>query len=305
MDPGTALPGRSQVTDQFTQALERLGSAELYVRVGGVYSLEQVMRNSAEYHNDIVEVLAAFLRARAARRTAARDYHTWIHPGVGTFPDQPGTPVPDVQAALTVLAHRPPHPERQKICLAGLHLAGAWLPGADLASVWFMDADLTSAMLDGAILYRAYLRDADLTRAHLDGADLTDAVLENADLSHADLKNANLTEAFFKNANLTHADLSDANLTRAFFGNANLTCADFGNSGLTRGHIDGVDFTGAHLGAGALAVPAGWAVDPAGKLEPDLQDQPPPGKDWWLTLPAGTASSGRTGTIQIRDRQQQ
>ena len=154
-----------------------------------------------------------------------------------------------------------------------------------------MDADLTSAMLDGAILYRAYLRDADLTRAHLDSADLTDAVLENADLSHADLKNANLTEAFFKNANLAHADLSDANLTRAFFGNANLTCADFGNSGLTRGHIDGVDFTGAQLGAGARAVPAGWAVGRAGKLEPDLQDQPLQGKDWWLTLP-GTAGSG-------------
>jgi hypothetical protein len=44
MDSGTALPGRIQVIDRFAQALERLGSAELYVRIGGVYSLEHVLR---------------------------------------------------------------------------------------------------------------------------------------------------------------------------------------------------------------------------------------------------------------------
>ena len=302
MDSGTALHGRRQVIDRFAQALERLGSTELHVRVGGVYSLEHVLRNCAEHHNDIVEVLAAFVRAGAARSTIERGYGTWVHPVAGTLPGQPGMPAPDVQAALTVLAHRPPRPERQKINLAGLDLAGVWLPGADLVNVWFMDADLAAAMLDHALLYHACLRDADLTRAHLDSADLTDAVLENADLSRADLKNANLTEAFFGNANLTRADLNDANLTDAFFGNANLTCADLGNSDLTRAHFDGVDLTGAHLGPDALAVPEGWTVDPTGKLERDLQEQPPHRTGWRLTLP-GTASPGRTGTVQLRDQQ--
>src|SRR5215471_12632424 len=70
MDPDTALPGRIQVTDRFSHALERLGSAELHVRIAGVYSLQQVMRNSGEHHNDIVEVLAAFVRAAAGRNIA-------------------------------------------------------------------------------------------------------------------------------------------------------------------------------------------------------------------------------------------
>jgi uncharacterized protein YjbI with pentapeptide repeats len=274
MDSGTALPGRGQVIDQFAQGLERLGSAELYVRIGGVYSLGHLMRSYAEHHDDIVEVLAAFVRARAACSAMACGYGTGMRPVAGTFPGQPRTTAPDVQAALTVLVHRPHRPERQKINLAGLHLAGAWLPGADLVSVWLMDADLTTAMLDHAIMYRACLRGADLARAHLDGADLTDAVLENADLSRADLKHANLTEAFFGSANLTRADLSDANLTEAFFGNANLTYADLGNSDLTRAHFDGVDLTGAHLGPSAPAVPQGWTVDPTGKLEREPQNQP-------------------------------
>ena len=275
MDAGTALPGRRQVIDQFAQALERLGSTELYVRIGGVYSLGHLMRSYTEHHDDIVEVLVAFVRARAAGSTIGRGCGTGMHPVAGTFPDQPRIPAPDVQAALTVLVHRPHRPERQKINLAGLHLAGAWLPGADLVSVWLMDADLTTAMLDHAIMYRACLRGAGLARAHLDGANLTDAVFENADLSRADLKHANLTEAFFGHANLTRADLSDANLTDAFFGSANMTRADLGNSDLTRAHFDGADFTGAHLGPGAPAVPQGWTVDRTGKLERDPQDQAP------------------------------
>ena len=56
------LSRRGQVTDRFTVALERLGSSELYVRIGGVHALEHVMRDSTDHHDDVLEVLTAFLR---------------------------------------------------------------------------------------------------------------------------------------------------------------------------------------------------------------------------------------------------
>jgi hypothetical protein len=59
------LSRRGQVTDRFTSALERLGSGELYVRLGGVHALEHVMRDSADHHDDVIEVLTAFIRDRA------------------------------------------------------------------------------------------------------------------------------------------------------------------------------------------------------------------------------------------------
>ena len=65
---GYRLSRCGQVTDRFTVALERLGSGELYVRIGGVHALEHVMRDSAEHHNDVIEVLTAFIRNRAPRR---------------------------------------------------------------------------------------------------------------------------------------------------------------------------------------------------------------------------------------------
>src|SRR5262245_1664439 len=142
------LSRRGQVTDRFTIALERLGSSELYVRIGGVHALEHVMRDSADHHDDVIEVLTAFIRDRTPRRVWQSDRPVWIrgripgltwqsdrqwmHPVTGSVPDLPSAPMPDIQAALTALGHRPHRPERQAIDLTGKHLANAWLEGANL-----------------------------------------------------------------------------------------------------------------------------------------------------------------------------
>src|SRR5262245_54791635 len=58
------LSRRGQVTDRFTIALERLGSSELYVRIGGIHALEHVMRASPGHHNDGIEVRPQCIRGR-------------------------------------------------------------------------------------------------------------------------------------------------------------------------------------------------------------------------------------------------
>ena len=42
------LAERGQVTDRFTKAIEQLGSDKLDVRIGGIYALERIARDSAE-----------------------------------------------------------------------------------------------------------------------------------------------------------------------------------------------------------------------------------------------------------------
>jgi hypothetical protein len=224
---GYRLSRRGQVTDRFTVALERLGSAELYVRIGGVHALEHVMRDSAEHHNDVIEVLTEFIRDRAPRRDRQLGRQVWMHPVTGSVPDLPARPAPDIQAALTALGHRPHRPERQPIDLTGLHLVGAdlgsanltgaWLGGANLTGAWLNHANLTGAWLPHANLTRAGLNHANLTRAWLDYANLTDAGLHRANLTRAFLRDANLTRVWLGRANLTRADLTDANLTRVFW----------------------------------------------------------------------------------------
>ena len=50
------------MTDRFTKAIEQLGSDKLDVRIGGIYALERIARDSAKDHPTVMEVLTAFIR---------------------------------------------------------------------------------------------------------------------------------------------------------------------------------------------------------------------------------------------------
>jgi hypothetical protein len=244
------LSRRGQVTDRFTAALDRLSSTELYVRIGGLHALEHVMRDSPDHHDDVIEVLTEFIRGRAPHLARQSDRQAWMHPVTGSVPDLPAAPAPDVQAALTALAHRPRRPERRKIDLRDLHLTNADLYRANLWSANLSGANLTGASLFGADLAWAKLDGTNLTGANLHGADLTDARLDDANLTRAWLLGAKLIRARLRGAKLTRTQLGIAKLTGANLHGADLTGADFG----------GADLTGARLGPDPPVVPPGWIV---------------------------------------------
>ena len=57
-----------QLTDRFTKAIEQLGNEKaLDVRLGGIYALERIARDSKEDHPQVIEVLTAYAREHAPR----------------------------------------------------------------------------------------------------------------------------------------------------------------------------------------------------------------------------------------------
>ncbi|MEU1406810.1 pentapeptide repeat-containing protein [Streptomyces sp. NPDC005728] len=142
----------------------------MMARLGGIYSLERIMRDSKKDHETAIQVLAAFVRKYAP----APD------PDLPR-PDERDVPMPapkdDVQAAFTVLLRRPTREEKQS-----LDLSFTDLRRADLSGGYLRGADLTGAALD-----RADLSGAVLAFAHLAAVDFADAKLTNADLRGADL----------------------------------------------------------------------------------------------------------------------
>jgi hypothetical protein len=56
------LTEQGQVTERYTKAIEQLGSDKLDIRIGGIYALERIARDSARDHPAVIEVLAAFVR---------------------------------------------------------------------------------------------------------------------------------------------------------------------------------------------------------------------------------------------------
>ena len=233
----TALALQGQVTERYNKAVEQLGSKEIDVRVGGIYALERIARDSARDQPTVMEVLAAFVRDHSREQ--------WPLPTayeVGADPPARMTR-PDVQAAVTVIGRRTIRPGGQRIDLNQANLTRAYLYRANLTLV---------------NLYRATFTPANLTEADLTRANLTEADLTRANLARANLTRANLTRATFALATLTGADLTDATLIYTDLTDATLTGAKF----------TGADLTGALWPLDKVAVVDGWQEDGAsGRLK--------------------------------------
>ena len=196
-----------QITERFTKAVEQLASQEITVRLGGIYALERIAKNSKDDHWTIMEVLTAFVREPQKLRI-------------------------DIQAALTVIGQHnyKNETENQKL---------------DLHNTNLETANLREAILKGALLYeanlqRANLQAADLQAAVLDEANLQFAILWEANLQKAGLLVAELQWANFEEAKLQGAFLYRAKLQGAKFFGTNLEGAD-----LSEANLNGTDLSGA------------------------------------------------------------
>jgi hypothetical protein len=232
-----------QVTDRYTAAVNQLGSDKAQVRLGGIYALERIARDSKSDRSTIIEILAALVRE------------------VGHAADR-AKRLPEIEAALTVLSRLPGAGEARSLDLrdaglagvrvAKLALRGANLTSADIANAQLPDADLRGATLDYVTATEARLSDAKLQGASGTGAIFTGAILERADFSGSPFPGA-----YFTRARMAAATLSDANLAGAHFPDALLTRgedgkavraarANFTNADLERTTLEGVDLRTAY-----------------------------------------------------------
>jgi hypothetical protein len=183
------------VTDRFNKAIDHLGDERMEVRLGGIYALARIARDSPRDHWSVMEILCAFLRTRAKTRESSRS----------ELPT-------DLQSVLNVFRDRSVSFENddQQLDLAKVDLRGADLKGAILDKVRFDDANL-----EDADFMKASLRDADFRGANLRNAHLREAALEGVNFIGANLKDASLTGASLHRAILLGAHLNGATLVGA------------------------------------------------------------------------------------------
>ena len=107
-----ALNRAGQITERFTRAVDQLGNDKLDVRLGGIYALERVARESDADHRPIVFVLAAY----------AREHSRWppadpCQASQNTDPPEAGE---DIKAIVAVLRRRKVERERRDPIRVGL-----------------------------------------------------------------------------------------------------------------------------------------------------------------------------------------
>lgn len=229
-----------QITERFSKAIEQLGSEKIEVRLGAIYTLERIAKDSPKDHWTIMEILTAFIRENVPLTEDDKIPNVKIVNNNSNNQEEKKEIKKlrlDIQETLTVIARRNYENDLryQRLILSNINIVKANLYKANLKG-----ANLTGANLKGANLIAADLRGANLTGANLTGANLLETSLTEADLAGANFAGASLTEtdlrgAYLYTANLTgaslyKADLRGACLTKANFTEANLTEADFTNN---------------------------------------------------------------------------
>lgn len=253
---------QGQVTDRYTKAVDQLGQGGLEVKVGGIYALERIARDSLADRLTIVEVLTTFIRL-----------HSPLSPGTDKRQRPPSVEAkllaarstdqrapmrdraPHIQAAITVLGRLPAAGEKRSCGLSRVDLVSSDLGRRDLAEADLHYSDLSYS----------FLRGADLRRADLTGVWFVRAVLIGARLHQADLRSAVLWQARLEDADLRATDLTAADLTGARLNGARLDLADLRGADFSQADLTDTTFRGA-MADDTTIWPAGFDPQRAGVL---------------------------------------
>ena len=268
----TRATEESYLTDRISQAVEKLGAERvvwrdnkqssepnLEVRMGALYLLERIAKDSPRDHVPITETICAYIRENAnrpyidldttAQNEVAAAKRLKIKRSELDASDKAAcltyaVPRADVQAAATIIGRR--SLDALEVELAEKYVLD--LRGVHLDRIDWSNANLAHAIMDGASL-----NGASLCVTNLCGARLKDASLEGADLFKANLTEAWLSGARLSNAWLDWAILHGSQLSLAKFQNANFSATE-----LNYAAVKNADFTDAkHLDEQQLAETVG------------------------------------------------
>lgn len=191
---GFSLTREGHITDRYAKAIEQIGTTNADVRIGGIYALERIARDSQDDRETVIDVLSTYIREHTKK-----GHRTPSDEKIGA----------DVQAALLVVARRPGvETERRRL---------------DFYCAGLNDADFAAGDFRGAMFDYGRLDNAHFGGALLDGADLSFCKARGAAFTHTSAQNAH-----FVNATFSHGWFLNANLENADFSGCDLTSSDFG-----------------------------------------------------------------------------
>ncbi|WP_245727892.1 pentapeptide repeat-containing protein [Streptomyces vietnamensis] len=259
---------QGQITDRFNAAIVNLDSKTMDLRLGGVYGLQQIMRDSPRDQPTVISVLSAFIRehGQVTAQEVAKRYKLLDEPYENRAPT-------DIQAAINVLTRRPNGSDAGAVVdldqadlhgmrfqghgvklaqLSGATLRGALLSGSNMERVDLSYAILGDARLNDTLINRSDMQGAILVRVQLKGAFIADTNISHGWLTGAQFSSATLTGddlsgALLWSAKFDHASLADVDLSKA-----SLSGADMTHAKLTRVNLNGADLTNADLRGAVL-----------------------------------------------------
>ena len=210
---------------RYQRIADMLGSDTVSTRVGGIYSLKQLMRtHPQQYHVPGMELLCSYVRTP---------------PSYTSFSvDEPNKALrEDVQAAMNVVGSR----DQKSFAIEEKAQFKIDLERVDLSYIKLNNANLSRARLEGANFSNVDLKGVNMSGTVLDMAKFTEASIGDSDLSWSFIQHAVFKHCRLSNCSLVYACLNFSNMTEATFDEI-----DFSHSYLLDTDLSGCEFRPRH-----------------------------------------------------------
>ncbi|SDG05853.1 Pentapeptide repeat-containing protein [Methanolobus vulcani] len=204
-----------QITERFTRAVEHLGSDKTEIRLGGIYALERIAKDSEKDHWSIMEILTAYIRENSPRKLADDS-------GIDDI-----LPI-EIRSIIEVINWRNNESENEHNVLdfSYSYLQYANFNSSKLKYASFVDSYIWGGKFVEADLERSTFLFAELNNSDLSNANLTESIFVEADLTNTIIKNASVKNAQFAGATFKNADCQKTSFEGTYFSNANFEEAD-------------------------------------------------------------------------------
>jgi uncharacterized protein YjbI with pentapeptide repeats len=237
-----------QITERFSKAIEQLASEKIEIKLGAIYTLERIAKDSQADRWTIIEVLTAFARENTylKKEKEISNVSSLQNEGLNNKKEEKELSKMrwDVQELLTVII-RVNNQNFQKN--KQLNLSNISIIRSDLTDANFRKANLSDCDFSGAILWRANLSGARLSGANFSKSELVETKFIRASLANSIFIHAIFIYVNFSKANLIQADFSGCGLRETIFIKALLGGANFTNANLSGANFRSAILLGANL----------------------------------------------------------
>ena len=168
------------LAEQINKTITLMGNDKDYVKIGAIYSLNQITENYKNSYNLVQNILTSYMRDHAKWTNV--DYSSNIELR---------------QSILIALNNIREHNSKTQIDLSGIDLRDLILKSINLKNINFVESHFNSSDLKGS----------NFDNSVISGSTFNNANLENTSFINCDLRYSSLKKATILNANFSGADL--------------------------------------------------------------------------------------------------
>ena len=203
---------------RYQRIADMLGSDTISTRVGGIYSLKQLMGTHPEqYHVPGMELLCSYVRTPPSDTSLSADV---LNKALRE----------DVQAAMNVVGSR----DQNSIAIEEKAQFKIDLDRVALSYIKLKNANLSKARFEGA----------NFSNADLTGVNISGAVFDRASFAGASIRGSDLSKSFFQHAVFNRCQLSRCTLVSACLNSAVMAEATFDALDFSHAQLRDTDFSG-------------------------------------------------------------